>query len=103
VGRLLDELAPLADSLDPRSDDACLLRLARRDYEKAIRVPTELRVEMARAAAEANPIWIQAKAPSSFALFLGPLAARYHLVTHRSWQRRRRLYVFGAFYDMPTS
>src|ERR1017187_9401128 len=40
VGGLLDELAPLEASLDPDSDDAALIRVARRDYEKAVRVPT---------------------------------------------------------------
>jgi carboxypeptidase Taq len=79
VGRLLDELGPLADSLDPDSDDAGLLRLARRDYGKAVQVPVELRVEMARAAAEANPIWMQAKATSNFELFLGPLERNVEL------------------------
>jgi len=73
IGRLLDELAPAADSLDPDSDDAGLLRLARRTYDKAVQVPTELRVEMARASAEANPVWVEAKATSNFELFLGPL------------------------------
>src|SRR6266702_6710066 len=51
VGRLLDELQPLEESLDPDSDDAALIRLARRDYEKAVRVPTDLTAEMAHAAA----------------------------------------------------
>ena len=87
VGRLLDELAPLAGSLDPESDDACLLRLARRDYDKAVQVPTELRVEMARAASEANPIWMEAKATSNFELFLEPLERNVDL---------RRRYV-GCF------
>jgi carboxypeptidase Taq len=79
VGRLLDELASRADSLDPDSDDACLLRLARRDYDKAVQVPTELRGEMARASAEANPIWMEAKATSNFELFLGPLERNVEL------------------------
>src|SRR5262245_22644511 len=39
VGRLLDELRPLEESLDPDSDDATLLALVRRDYEKAVDVP----------------------------------------------------------------
>jgi carboxypeptidase Taq len=79
MGRLLDELAPTADSLDPDSDDWGLLRLARRMYDKAVQVPTELRVEMARASAEANPVWVQAKATSNFELFLGPLERNVEL------------------------
>ena len=50
VGRLIEELRPLEDSLDPDSDDASLIRLARREYDKAVRVPAELAGEMARAA-----------------------------------------------------
>src|SRR5262245_36805695 len=56
TGRLLDELSSRERELDPESDDAALLRLARRDYDKASRVPTELRAEMTRAAAQARPI-----------------------------------------------
>jgi carboxypeptidase Taq len=96
VGRLLDELASRADSLDPDSDDACLLRLARRDYDKAVQVPTELRGEMARASAEANPIWMEAKATSNFELFLGPLERNVEL-------RRRYVECFepqGEPYDV---
>ncbi len=79
IGRLLDEVELAAGSLDPDSDDAGLLRLARRTYDKAVQVPTELRVEMARAAAEANPVWMEAKATSSFELFLGPLERNVEL------------------------
>jgi len=70
TGRLLDELRPLEESLEPDSDDAALIRVARRDYEKAVRVPTDLRAEMTRAAAQARPVWVKAKAESNFELFL---------------------------------
>ena len=82
VGRLLDELAPLEASLDPDSDDAALIRVTRRDYDKAVRVPAELRAEMVRAASEAGPVWIQAKATSDFELFL-PLLERNVDLRHR--------------------
>jgi carboxypeptidase Taq len=73
VGRLLDELRPLEDSLDPDSDDAALLRVVRRDYERAVRVPAALRADTARATAEARPLWVKAKAESDFASFLPAL------------------------------
>jgi carboxypeptidase Taq len=73
VGKLLDELQPLEDSLDPDTDDAALIRVARRDYEKDVNVPASLRAEMARAAAEARPVWVRAKAESDFASFLPSL------------------------------
>jgi carboxypeptidase Taq len=70
VGVMLDEVGSVEDSLDPDSDDAALIRVTRRDYEKAVRVPASLRAETARAAAEARPIWVRAKAESDFASFL---------------------------------
>src|SRR3974390_1366250 len=66
VGKLLDELAPLEFSLDPDSDDAALIRLARRDYEKASKVPSSLRAEIARASSEGNPVWVKARAENDF-------------------------------------
>jgi carboxypeptidase Taq len=73
VGRLLEELRPLEESLDPDSDDAALIRVVRRDYEKAVNVPASLRAAMTRAAAEARPVWVKAKAESDFASFLPSL------------------------------
>jgi carboxypeptidase Taq len=73
VGRLLDELRPVEDSLDPDSDDASLIRLARREYDKAVRVPAELAGEMARAASDSAAIWLEAKMTSNFELFLPAL------------------------------
>ena len=82
VGRLIEELAPLEASLDPDSDDAALIRVARRDYRKAVGVPTELREEMTRAASEAAAVWVQAKATSDFELFL-PVFERNVELRHR--------------------
>ena len=73
TGRLLDELRAREDSLDPDSDDACLIRITRRDYEKEVRVPTELRAEMARAASQARQAWVEARAKSDFKAFLPAL------------------------------
>jgi carboxypeptidase Taq len=73
VGRMLDELQPLQESLDPDSDDAALIALTRRDYEKAVKVPASLRAAMTRAAAEARPVWVKAKAESDFRSFLPSL------------------------------
>ena len=70
VGRLLEGLQSLEESLDPDSDDATLLALTRRDYEKAVNVPSSLRAAMARAAAEGRSVWAKAKAESDFASFL---------------------------------
>jgi carboxypeptidase Taq len=82
IGRLLEELEPREASLDPDSWEAATIRVARRDYLKAVQVPTELRSEMARVASESTPVWIEAKTTSNFELFL-PLLERNLELRHR--------------------
>ena len=70
LGRLLDQLAPLEESLPYDSDDASLIRVTRRDWEKARRVPADLRVEITRAAARGHQAWVEARRNDDFAGFL---------------------------------
>ena len=79
TARLLEQAEREVESPDPDSDDACLVRIVRRDYDKAVRVPSELRAEMARAAAEARPVWVKAKAASDFQSFLPVLERNVEL------------------------
>ena len=68
MGRLIDELDEL--QLDPESVDAALLRVTRRDYEKARRVPSELRSEITKAEVMGIPAWAEARQNSDFDAFL---------------------------------
>ena len=79
IGRLLERLRPLEESLEYESDDASLIRVTRRDWEKQRRVPTELRVELTRAAALGNEVWIEARATNDFARFLPALERNLEL------------------------
>jgi carboxypeptidase Taq len=69
LGELLDELGPYEESLDYDSDEASLIRWTRRDREKELRVPAELREEQSLAAAEAFPVWVEARRNDDFELF----------------------------------
>jgi carboxypeptidase Taq len=63
-------LAELADGGGGGGDhEAALVRVARRDYDRARRVPTELAGEMALAASEAQPAWLEARERNDFAIF----------------------------------
>ena len=61
IGRLLDELRPLEESSGYGSFEASLIRVARRRYEKATRIPPALVGEMRRASALALSAWGPAK------------------------------------------
>jgi carboxypeptidase Taq len=69
LGRLLDELRPYEESLDAESDEASIIRITRRDWEKARRVPTELAGELAKLSSEAQEVWVKARRDSDYATF----------------------------------
>ncbi|HEX7077399.1 MAG TPA: hypothetical protein VF363_03155 [Candidatus Eisenbacteria bacterium] len=73
TGALLEQAERAAASLDPDSDDACLVRITRRDYEKARRVPAELRADISRTSSLATPIWSEARRRSDWDMFLPQL------------------------------
>lgn len=58
-----------AAGLPPDSDDAALVRMTRRDYDRATRLPNNLVTEMARVTALAQDEWEKARAASDYALF----------------------------------
>src|SRR5215470_12031271 len=67
LGRLLDALGPHGEGLPYDSDDASLIRVARREFEKAIRVPSEY-VERASAHSSASfTAWTKARPANDFA------------------------------------
>jgi carboxypeptidase Taq len=66
LGRLIDALETCADNLP--EDDACLVRVARRDFEKAIKVPGEY-VARANALGSASyDAWTRARPTNDFAV-----------------------------------
>ena len=73
TGALLEELRGYEDSLDPDSFEASLIRVTRRDYEKSVRVPADLRAEMSRAGSHGMQVWAKAKEASDFGAFLPAL------------------------------
>src|SRR5713101_6737115 len=69
VGRLLDEAATATAKLPFDSDDASLVRVTRRDYDQARKLPPELVAEIAHASASGRPHWQKARSDANFALF----------------------------------
>jgi carboxypeptidase Taq len=68
-----DEMGELLDSLgelDPESVDGALVRVTRRDWEKARKIPAELRAEITRAEVLGVPAWADARKNSDYQAFL---------------------------------
>jgi carboxypeptidase Taq len=81
LGALLDAADTGAGTGAPAGDDAAIVRVVRRDHDRATRIPVELTAAMARATAAALPAWSQAREASDFAVF------RPHLERHVELQR----------------
>ena len=92
IGRLLDDLRDFGEQHDYDSFEASLIRVATRDWEKASKVPPDLRAEMSRSASLANPVWVAARRENDFALVpaCAPEEPRSAQALHRLLRGRRR-------------
>ncbi len=67
VGKLLDDLGPYAESLPYDSDDASLIRVSRRQYEKAVKIPPDFLAAFYGHSAETYQAWTVARPANDFA------------------------------------
>ncbi len=75
LGRLLEELQPLATSLPAESDEACLIKVATRDYQKAMKVPASFMGELSEHIAATYEAWVKAREAENFGV-VAPLFGR---------------------------
>ena len=69
VGRLLSDLKQEFAGADSSSDDAAFVRVAARDYNKEVCVPSEFIVEQAIVTSKAFEAWAEARSKSDFSIF----------------------------------
>ena len=93
VGKLLDGLRSWGEQQDYDSLEASLIRVAARDWDKARRVPAELRADMSRAASLGQQVWVEARKNNDFAAFIPALRENLDL-------RKRYVECFDD-YDEP--
>ncbi len=67
LGEILDELESLENELDPESDDAALIRVTRRQYQKAIRIPVAFEAKFSAHTAQIYEAWAKARPANDFA------------------------------------
>jgi carboxypeptidase Taq len=88
LGELLEELAPFEKEQEYDSFEASLVRVARRDYNKATRVPPELRAELTRAGSFGYRGWLRAREEQDYSIMLPHLERNLEL-------RRQYVECFG--------
>jgi carboxypeptidase Taq len=66
VGKLLDELQSYQDSLPYDAEEAALLRVTRRNYERATKIPPAFVAELSNHTATSYQIWAKARPENNF-------------------------------------
>ncbi len=66
IGKLLDVLTPYGECLGYDSDEASLLRVTRRKYERAIKIPAKFMAEIATHTSESYQVWTEARPANDF-------------------------------------
>ena len=69
IGQLIEDLDAAAKDIDPDSDDARLIKVAKRDYENAVKVPPEFTEKFAKVTTIAHGAWAEARATHDFSKF----------------------------------
>ncbi|MEW6046451.1 MAG: carboxypeptidase M32 [Bacillota bacterium] len=80
VGELLKRLADRCEGLEYDSFEASLVRVAKRKYDRAVKVPPRLVAELAESASLATNVWARAKAENDFAAFAPYLGRNLRVV-----------------------
>jgi len=66
IGKLLDDLRPYEESLPYDSDDASLIRVTRREYERALKVPPKFIGELNEHGTKSYQEWTEARPANDF-------------------------------------
>ncbi len=66
IGRLLDALRPYEESLPYDSDEASIIRVARLDYERLVKVPPAFMAEFTEHSSRGYMLWAEARPANDF-------------------------------------
>jgi len=79
LGKLLEKLEPWAKELPYDSDEAGIIRVARRNHLRAVKTPEKLVVDISRARSEGYQSWLRAREAKDYKVFAPSLRRIYHL------------------------
>ncbi|MFQ5812696.1 MAG: carboxypeptidase M32 [Anaerolineae bacterium] len=66
IGKLLEDLRPYEESLPYDSDESSLVRVTRRNYERAVKVPPSFMAQLHSHAAKSYQVWTEARPANDF-------------------------------------
>jgi carboxypeptidase Taq len=100
MGEAIEAAATDLAGADPASDEACLIRVLRRDFEKSSKMPEAFVVEMSQVGAKAWSVWKEARAEDDFARFLPHLERLIELQRERAALLGHQGEAYDALLDL---
>jgi carboxypeptidase Taq len=79
IGELIEGSALECANFPYESDEASLVRIVRRDYDRAIKIPPSLVADIARASSLGMEVWVTARERANFSLFQDALERIFEL------------------------
>src|SRR5215203_5807153 len=89
-----------AEPPDPDTEEHALLRLARRDHDRAARLPARLVAELSRARSLAQPVWARAREESDWEAFAPHLESILVLVRESAEHLGYEEHPYDALLDL---
>lgn len=96
VGRLLERAAT---EVAPDSEDAALLRVAKRDFDLKTKIPAALVERKAKLASIAHEKWVEARKTSNFPGFAATLAEMFEIANEEAAHLGYKEHVYDALLD----
>jgi len=84
---------------DPDSDDVRLVAVARRNYDRKTKLPTELVAEIARHTALSQELWVRARARNDFDAFAPALEKMMDLARQQAEHLGYKSHIYDALID----
>ncbi|CEK13486.1 carboxypeptidase M32 [Chthonomonas calidirosea] len=85
---------------DPDSDEVRLVRVTRRDYDQATKIPAALVEELARHQAQSHEVWVQARRENNFSLFAPALEKMFALTRQKAESLGYQHHPYDALIDL---
>jgi len=100
TAELLDACERLAATLDPDSDDAAIVRMTRRDYDRLTRLPADFVAERAREASLSTEVWKEARKRNDFAAYRPSLEKMVDFARRTAEYLGYREHAYDALLDL---
>ena len=99
VGQLLSDLLSESSDLEPDSDEARLIKVTKREFDKETKIPIQLIMDLSQATTMAHNAWVKAKTNNDFKSFQPHLEKIIELTKNKAECFKPYDHIYDALLD----